>query len=175
MSPYAAGTLGWVSVHGQAYATAAILWVLLDVVRYSKKPDVLSNRLLVRHAFLLLVAATSFGTGLASTVVFVLVVVLWDPVPTQRNRLIAVYGSLAVAAIALYVSTMAFQGGDTDNLSKILRLGTNGISIAIARTGEKHRSSKHLYFQQTIQGICLGVYSATFPRPCGAVCYELSQ
>jgi hypothetical protein len=109
LSPYAVGTLGWISVHGQAYATAAILWVLLDVVRYSQTPSLFNNRLLVRHVILLLLAATSFGTGLASALAFALVAALLNPNPNIRPRIIGLYGFVAVAIIALYVSTMSNQ------------------------------------------------------------------
>jgi hypothetical protein len=136
MCPYAVGTLGWVSVHGQAYATAAILWVLLDVVRYSKTPSVLSNGLLIRHAFLLIVAATSFGAGLSSTVVFPFVVALWNPLPTQRNRLIAVYGSVALAMIALYLLVLAEPGEGIDKRSIVLWRGFGGISKSLGAFAE---------------------------------------
>jgi hypothetical protein len=109
MCPIAAGSLGWISVHGQVYATAAILWVLLDTVRCSQTPSLLKNSVLLRHVFLLLVAATSFGAGLSSTVVYVLVIALWNPVPGERTRLVVVYGGIALAAIALYVFTMTLQ------------------------------------------------------------------
>ncbi len=109
MNPFIAASLEWISVHGQVYATAAVLWVLLDIVRYGQTPSLLKNGLLIRHAFLLLVAATSFGSGLSSTVVFVLVIAVWNPLPDRRNRLLAVYGSVALLAIALYAFTMSTE------------------------------------------------------------------
>lgn len=117
MDPYAIGTLAWISVHGHAYATAAILWVLMDVVRYSQNASVLRTGLLVRHAFLLLVAATSFGAGLASTVIFPLVIVIFNPVPSHRNRLIAIYGSVALAVVFLYVLSLIDLGASTGSAS----------------------------------------------------------
>jgi hypothetical protein len=117
MEPYAIGTLAWISVHGHAYATTAVLWVLMDVVRYSQKAAVLRTGLLARHAFLLLVAATSFGAGLASTVIFPLVIVILNPLPSQRNRLLAVYGSVAVAVVFLYLFSLIDLAAGTDSQS----------------------------------------------------------
>ena len=116
INPFAAGTLGWISVHGQAYATVAVLWVLLDIVRCSLRPTLLGNALLARHALLLMIATTSFGIGLTSTVIFPLLVGLWNPVPAQRWRLLAVYTGVAAAAVVLYLVTMKLQGDAKDNL-----------------------------------------------------------
>jgi hypothetical protein len=116
INPFIAGTLGWVSVHGQAYATVAVLWVLLDIVRCSQRPMLMGNALLVRHAVLLLVAATSFGVGLTSTVILPLLVGLWNPLPAERFRLVVVYGGVAMMAVALYLVTMKLQGDAQDNL-----------------------------------------------------------
>jgi hypothetical protein len=136
MSPYAVGTLGWVSVHGQAYATAAILWVLLDIVRSSKTSIVLSNSILIRHAFLFLVATTSFGTGLASVVVFPLVIALWNPLPAQRIRLVAFYSFLTFAIIALYVLSMGAPGESVDKLSNVLSGGFGQLSKSLGAFAE---------------------------------------
>jgi hypothetical protein len=146
MSPFAAGTLGWISVHGQIYATAAILWVLLDVVRYSQAPSLLKSSLLVRHAVLLLVAFTSFGSGLSSTAVFALVIAVWNPLPAYRTRLIVVYGSVALVAIAFYVfswftesamfagfnHTTAILTQSLDNIEAISRAFAGLMSIGFA-------------------------------------------
>ncbi len=132
MSPISTGSLGWISVHGQVYATAAILWVLFDTIRYSKTPSLLKNSVLIRQACLLLVAATSFGAGLSSTVLYPLVIALWNPLPNVRTRLVLFYGSIALVAIVLYVFTMNFQNEghgkfdlikhSVDNFPRILRL-----------------------------------------------------
>ncbi len=116
INPFIAGTLGWVSAHGQAYATVAVLWVLLDIVRCSQRSTLMGNTLLVRHAVLLLVAATSFGVGLTSTVILPLLVGLWNPLPAERFRLLVVYGGVAMMAVALYLVTMKLQGDAQDNL-----------------------------------------------------------
>jgi hypothetical protein len=116
MSPFVGGALGWISVHGQMYATCAVLWVLLDIARCSHSPAVLRKGLLWRHTLLLLVAATSFGAGLTSVVVLPLVVALWNPVPAQRMRLLVVYSAVALAVVTLYVITMLQRGDAPDNL-----------------------------------------------------------
>lgn len=130
ISPMNAGTLGWISVHGQLYATCAVLWVLHDIVRCSQASGQLSNGLLLRHALLLMVATTSFGAGLASTLVLPLLVALWNPVPAQRYRLVAVYGAAALAALVLYVTTMSLQGEAADNLGDKLDIMRRSFAIA---------------------------------------------
>lgn len=129
MNPFVAGTLGWISVHGQAYATFAILWVVLDIVRCSQSPGLVRPGLLWRQALLLMVAATSFGAGLTSVVVLPLVVALWNPVPAQRTRLLLVYSAVAFAAIALYVLTMQQQGEAQDNLADKVEVITQSLFI----------------------------------------------
>ncbi|CAA0101537.1 Uncharacterised protein [Halioglobus japonicus] len=116
ISPFVAGALGWISVHGQVFATAAVLWVLLDIVRCSQSARPLPNSLLARHVILMLIAVTSFGVGLTSAVVLPLLIMLWNPLPAERNRLLAVYGGVALAAVVLYVITMKLQGDTQDNL-----------------------------------------------------------
>jgi hypothetical protein len=132
INPFIAGTLGWISVHGQVYATAAMLWVLLDIVRCSQAPGSLNNSLLLRHALLLLLATTSFGAGLTTTLVLPLLVLLWNPVPAERLRLVAVYGVVASAAVALYVGTMVLQGNAQDNLGEKLGILQQSLSIVPA-------------------------------------------
>ena len=139
MSPFAIRNLGWISVHGHVYATAAILWVLLDIVRYSQTPALLNNRLLVRHALLLLVATTSFGVGLAFTLVFALVIALWKPLPSRHTRLVAVYASVALVAITLYVTTMLLQHDASDNLDNkvdFINQGLDNISGTLNSFGK---------------------------------------
>lgn len=132
INPFIAGTLGWISVHGQVYATAAMLCVLLDIVRYSQAPGILNNSLLLRHALLLLIATTSFGAGLTTTLVLPLLVLLWNPVPAARRRLLTVYGIVAAAAVALYVVTMTLQGDAQDNLGDKLGILKQSLSIVPA-------------------------------------------
>ncbi|MCP5044457.1 MAG: hypothetical protein GY944_25795 [bacterium] len=110
MCPYAEGSIGWMSVNGHVYLTAAILFVVLDLVKASERPEHLTRLVLARDCALLLVAATSFGTGLAAALGFGVVVALWDPVPAQRARVIGVYGSVALATVALYFATITLHG-----------------------------------------------------------------
>lgn len=119
MCPFARGSLGWMSVHGQVYATAAILWVLLDILRRSQNDSPFTYIVLARHCFFLLVAATSFGTGFATTVVFFLAIALWNPNPNQRSRLLFTFGSFSLVVVMLYFYTMLSQvnfGGGTENV-----------------------------------------------------------
>jgi hypothetical protein len=127
MSPYAAASLDWISVHGHVYATAAILWVLFDIVRHSQKKTALANVVLLRHVVLLLVAATSFGMGLASAVIFAPAIALWNPLPEQRYRLLVAYGLAALAVAALYFYTMIMQGEGPDNLAQKTGLLRHGL------------------------------------------------
>jgi hypothetical protein len=139
MSPYAAASLDWISVHGHVYATAAILWVLFDIVRHSQTKTTLDNFVLLRHVILLLVAATSFGMGLASAVAFVPAIALWNPLPEQRNRLLAAYGLAAFAVIALYVYTMTVQGEGRDDLAQkagLLRHSLDNIPVILGALAE---------------------------------------
>lgn len=128
MSPLVAGTIGWISAHGHGYATAAVLWVLYDIVRCSQRPAGLGNALLVRHAVLLLVATTSFGTGLVATVVFPFLVWLWNPLPLQRFKLVAVYSAVALLAVTVYLITMQLQGDARDNLGDKVDIVSQGIA-----------------------------------------------
>jgi hypothetical protein len=156
MCPYAEGSIGWMSVNGHVYLTAAILWVVLDIVRFSQDSSRLTRGLLIRDYILLLVAATSFGTGLAAALGFGLVIALWDPLPAQRARLIGVYGSVALATLILYLATMILYGepggsrglGDTlvRNLghlptslalfSELLSIGTSGLLLGPIMIGD---------------------------------------
>jgi hypothetical protein len=78
------------------------------------------------------VAATSFGAGLASAVVFPLVIVLWNPLPSRQNRLIAVYGFVALAVVALYlVSLVDLGAGGFDRRSTSLLGGLSDISTTL--------------------------------------------
>ena len=110
MCPFGEGSIGWMSVNGHVYLTAAILWVVLDLVKASEKPAYLTPGVLARDYVLLLVAATSFGTGLAAALSFGVVVGIWNPVPAQQSRVIGVYASVALATIVLYFATIALHG-----------------------------------------------------------------
>lgn len=127
INPFAAGALGWISVHGQVLATAAVLWVLLDIARCSQSAGVLRNRILARHVILLLMAVTSFGVGLTSAVVLPLLILLWNPVPGERRRLLAVYGAVALTVVVFYLLTMKLQGHPSDNLDDKVNLVKQGL------------------------------------------------
>jgi hypothetical protein len=111
MCPNAQGSIGWISVNGHVYLTAAILWVVLDVVRFGQDPSRLTRGVLIRDSILLLVAAMSFGIGLAAALVFGGVIALWNPVPAQRVRLVYVFGSVSLAALVIYVGTLLLHDG----------------------------------------------------------------
>jgi len=136
MSPIAAGSLGWIAVHGQVYATAAILWILLDVIRVGEAPPVLSNRLVVRHVVLILVAATSFGTGLAATVVLPLLVALWLPKSPQRARLVAVYGATAAVLLVMYFYTGGLQVQSGKTVARLVNAGLLGLLLQLNALAE---------------------------------------
>ena len=127
MGPFAAGSLAWISVHGQVYATSAILWILLEVVRISEASLVISKSLVLRHALLLMVAATSFGTGLAMAMALPFLVAFWLPKSAQRTRLLAVYGAIAAALLVLYLYTGGLQIQSSDTLARLFFAGFSGM------------------------------------------------
>jgi hypothetical protein len=150
MCPFAQGAIGWMSVNGHVYLTAAILWVVLDLVRASENPARLTPGFFARGYLLLLIAATSFGTGFAAALGFGVVVALWDPVPSARARVIGVYGSVAIATILLYFATIQLYGNDG---------GSQGVVDAVGRSLVEWRKIIGLFGELTsfgLSGLLLG-------------------
>ncbi len=114
-SPIHQGVVGWISVFGQLFATTAILWVLADVVSVSREERKATAWLQVRWSLLLLIAATSFGSGLALVVLFPVIVCLiarpGSPLRRVGRRLSIVS---AIAILLLAVSGFASRGSWSD-------------------------------------------------------------
>ena len=100
IAPIHAGALGWYSVHGHVLATTAVLLILRDLARLGGGAP--RARLAPwRWAALSLLAATSFGVGLAA--VLVLPVVAFLVVPQASGRCQATR-SLALAALGVLLA-----------------------------------------------------------------------
>jgi hypothetical protein len=113
MCPLDLGSLGWLSVLGHVTATAAILWVLLDMIDLREGDPPPSASTLARWYGLLLIASTSFGIGLAVAMTFGIAFFVWNPAPSQRLRLTAMLASLAVVVPLIYLGAgeMWVEGG----------------------------------------------------------------
>ena len=116
LCPILKGTLGWLSVFGHTFATTAVLWILLDIVKVGQRNRQLTMSLVTRWYLLLLFASTSFGVGLGVSVGFGVVIYLLNPEPSKRGRLAIIFGSLAFVLPVLY-----FLGGWTS-------MGLTGVS-----------------------------------------------
>ncbi|HVP31600.1 MAG TPA: hypothetical protein VMW35_20820 [Myxococcota bacterium] len=100
MAPVCQGTLNWVCIYGNIVVAACVLGVLAEVAGLAargKPPTALAP---LRWAGLLLVAATSYGPGVAATLPFAAVV--WLMLPPESGRLRAALG-VAPAAVVLVV------------------------------------------------------------------------
>jgi hypothetical protein len=111
MCPVNVGSLGWISVLGHVFATAAILWVVLDLVRLEQGPQKLRLAIIVRMYFLLLVAASSFGIGLGVAMGFPVLFFLWNPVPSQRIKITLLLSSIMLVIPLAYFSSGQFDAG----------------------------------------------------------------
>lgn len=105
--------LGWFTVYGHVLVTTCVLWVLLDVARMTEARS-LEWPLLLRWTLLFLVAATSFGTGLALAMTSGLAMIVLFPRGQNRRRaarallpLIAVVPMLYLGQQLLYAAVSA--------------------------------------------------------------------
>ena len=100
------GSVGWFAVYGQILLTTAVLWILLDAARLMRDGGRPTAAMRVRWAVLLVVAAGSFGFGLALAALLPAALYLMlEP----RPRWPAVIGRLAVAAVAVAALYGAMQ------------------------------------------------------------------
>ncbi len=97
------GTLGWYSVFGQAIVGTVVLWLLYDLAGVEQN-GMPGWGMRVRWVILLLVSATSFGTGLAVGLVFPLLVWLTLPRVRERRAIVGLFAGVALFIPVLYVS-----------------------------------------------------------------------
>jgi hypothetical protein len=103
--PVHAGTLGWYSVYGQVVVATVLLTLLYQCAGMldGQKP---SGAALALWPFLLFVAATSFGVGIAVACVLPLFVFLILPRSAARRRLWIVLAGVAISIPLLYRGVM---------------------------------------------------------------------
>ncbi|NQX87296.1 MAG: hypothetical protein HRT77_01390 [Halioglobus sp.] len=148
MCPLSQSSLVWISVHGQVYATAALLWVFLDTAKYSTHGTFPGSATILRHGILLLIAGTSFGTGLAVGFAF-FVVFLWPTWGKQQWRLLLAYLTFSVLLLFLFMASHESQAnwnfynedigsvlsswthlfGIADVLAKLFLIGSTGLVL----------------------------------------------
>ena len=102
MCPVNAGSLSFISVLGHVFATAAVLGVVLDLVRLEESERAPRAAVLVRIYCLLLVASFSFGVGLGVAIGFAAIFFTWNPTPQQRTRITLLFGSLMILLPLIY-------------------------------------------------------------------------
>jgi len=102
-APVTEGTIGWYSVYGHALATAALLLVLVGVVRAGQRGSVAAAELTL-WAMLVFVGSTSFGVGLAFAVLLPLIAWLLLPPGAVRRRAVWLLSATAVAVPVLYLA-----------------------------------------------------------------------
>jgi hypothetical protein len=105
--PLHMGTLGWYSVYGQVVVCTIMLFILDRAARLAQEGSQASPALAISWAVLLLLASTSFGTGLGIAAVAPIVFFLILPPGRGRTWACVLSGALAVLLPILYWSTIS--------------------------------------------------------------------
>jgi hypothetical protein len=110
-APINEGALGWYSVYGQVLAATVILWLLYELGRIAdgERP---ARAAPLRWALLLLVASTSFGTGIGAAVAFPLVAALLLPPSPNRRRILLTFAVVAAGVLVIYYGVQSLAGAD---------------------------------------------------------------
>jgi hypothetical protein len=98
--------IGWFSVYGHVLAATWVLWFLVEVAHVARGRRELRSRTLVRWALLLLLGATSFGTGIPIAMASGPVVYLLLAGHPGRGRAARWLASLVLLVPALYVASI---------------------------------------------------------------------
>lgn len=112
MCPINAGSLGFISVLGHIFATAAILAVVLELTNLERTARPPRPAVIIRIYCLLLAAASSFGVGLAVAMGFPAIFFLWNPTPELRKRISLIFVSIVVLLPLVYFGTSQQQPAD---------------------------------------------------------------
>jgi hypothetical protein len=119
------GSVGWFAVYGQILLTTAVLWILLDAARVMGDGGRPMAAMRVRWAVLLVVAAGSFGFGLALAALLPAALYLMlEPRPRWRvavGRLL-----LAAVAVAALYGAMQWLHGAVSNRPPLHGVATAG-------------------------------------------------
>jgi hypothetical protein len=102
MAPIHQEALRWVSVHGHVFAATFLLAALADMARLVARSRPPTSWALMRWTLLLLLAATSFGTGLGVAAAFVAIVWLVLPRGFGRGRTVLLFAMLTVVLTVAY-------------------------------------------------------------------------
>ena len=105
--PVQSGALEWYSVYGQVIVATILLVLLFQVAGVVNERSPLHRSVTLLWPLLLLVASSSFGVGIALTLVLPVALFLLLPPSPARRRLCVVLGALALAIPFLYRGTMA--------------------------------------------------------------------
>lgn len=111
VAPINEGALGWYSVYGQVLSATVILWLLYELGRIADgaRPARVAP---LRWALLLLVASTSFGTGIGAAIAFPLVAAVLLPPTPIRRRVVLPFAVIAAGVLVLYYSVQSLAGAD---------------------------------------------------------------
>ncbi len=101
IAPIHAGMLGWYSIHGHVLATTGVLWILRDLARLARGAPV-APLAPGRWALLTLLAATSFGVGLAAALALPAVAFLIVPAERGGRRATRHLAGIALLAVLAY-------------------------------------------------------------------------
>jgi hypothetical protein len=146
-------TLGWVSVYGQVLSTTAVLWVLGRIAA-TAHGRALGRTTPLRCAAAMFAAATSFGTGLAATMVMPLVVWLLVPAANGRRRLMWALGATAIGVLALYVAADRFN---------VWLFGTPSAAYVVPFFAGRLALLLRFFAQLVMSGTAAAVYGTFFP------------
>lgn len=106
--PVALGSMAWFSAFGHVLIATCFLWILLDVARLHRTAERVTTPTLLRWLFLLVVAATSYGIGLAFAICFsVMLFLLLDRAPNRRFVVAFFAVMSAVIPLAFKLATEA--------------------------------------------------------------------
>jgi len=98
------GSVGWFSVYGHVLVATWTLWWLYDVARIARNRQEPTRGTLVRWWFLLLGAATSFGTGIPIAMLSGAVVYLLLPGRARRTQAVIAMSTLVIAIPCIYLA-----------------------------------------------------------------------
>jgi len=133
MAPVHQEALRWVSVHGHVFAATFLLAALADMVRFVARSRSPTSWALVRWTILLLLAASSFGTGLGVAAAFVAIAWLVLPRGLGRGRIVLVFAVLTVTLTATYLALE--RGSSTWLVAHLLVLKSIALSSNLAAYG----------------------------------------
>ena len=146
-------TLAWLSVYGQVLAVAAVLWVVGRIATVARGAA-LGRAAPAACALALLVAATSFGTGLATAVAMPAVAWLLLPATAARPRLVRALTLTAGALVVLYVVADRFN---------VWWFGTPSATYVVPFLGDHVPTVVRFFAQLVMNGTAVALWGPFFP------------